>query len=326
MASRSNTRPPSSSPSLARSWRSWSNRSWRSPFRGCSGERCAGPTGAADLLADDPVFPGALGAKEVLVGSLEERERVVLLGSVRRDTGADRQRLGRHAVRLVSVRAVADFGEHPLGHRAGGVEVPFRDNDAELVAAVADHHVGLAAVALDEVGEMSEDAVTDAMAVVVVDHFEVVEVEHDQGKRCFAPGGAAQLALQALLEEPVVVEAGETVGQGLLLAGHQPLEHHETVDSLSGEHGQQVKVRLRITTWLGGVDAERAAGPLLLEKGRNRDRALHILPVEQILGPGALRSVGNRERPPRLQYEITHLDEQPPQVPSTGRLRSRICV
>src|SRR5213593_883601 len=264
MASRSNTRPPSSSPSLRRSWRSWSNRSWRSPFPGYSGGRCAGPTGAADLLADDPVFPGALGAQEVLVGSLEEGERVVFLGAVRRDTGADRQRLGRYAVRLVSVGAVPDLGEHPLGHGARGVQVPFRDDDAELIAAVADHDVGLTAVALDEVGEMSEDAVTDAMAVVVVDHLEVVEVEHDQGKRCLAAGGAAQLALQALLEEPVVVEAGETVGQGLLLAGHQPFKHHETVDSLSGEHRQQVKVRLRITTWLGGVDAESAADPLLL--------------------------------------------------------------
>src|SRR2546430_15484716 len=162
MASRSNTRPPSSFPSLARSWRSWSNRSWRSPFRGCSGGRCAGPTGAADLLADDPVFPGALGAKEVLVGSFEERERVVLLGSVRRDTGADRQRVGRHAVRLVSVRAVADFGEHPLGHRAGGVEAPFRNNDAGLGAAVADHHFGLTGGALGGVVELSAVAVTVA--------------------------------------------------------------------------------------------------------------------------------------------------------------------
>src|SRR5207248_11649372 len=154
--------------------------------------------------------------------------------------------------------------------------------------------------------------------------FEVVEVEDDQGQRCLAARGAAQLALQALLEEPIVVEARETVGQGLLLAGQQALEHHETVDGLGGEHRQQVKVRLGVTTWLGGVNAERATDSLLLKKRRNGDRALHLLPVEQILGPGALRSVGNGERPLRLQHKITHLDEQPTQVPGAVWLRSGI--
>src|SRR6266550_4888559 len=133
MVSRSNTPPPSSSPRSSGSSRSWSNRWWWSPFRGCCGGRCAGPTGVGDqaLLADDPIFSSALGGQEVLVSALEERERVIFLGSVRRDAGANRQRQRRHAVRLVGVGAVADFSERPLGHGARSVQVTFRHDDAK---------------------------------------------------------------------------------------------------------------------------------------------------------------------------------------------------
>ena len=80
------------------------------------------------------------------------------------------------------------------------------------------------------------------MAVGVIDDLEVVEVEHDQRKWRFAAGGPAQLPLQAFLEETVVVETGEAIGEGLLLARDQALQHHEAVDGLRGEHRQQVEV------------------------------------------------------------------------------------
>ena len=106
---------------------------------------------------------------------------------------------------------------------------------------------------------MTEHAVANGMSVVVDDDLEVVQVEHDQGKRGLAAGGPAQLALQALLEEAVVVEAGEAIRERLLLTGDQTLEHHQAVDGLRRKHRQQVEVRLGVAAGVGGVDAERAA-------------------------------------------------------------------
>ena len=92
---------------------------------------------------------------------------------------------------FVGVGAVADFGEDAFSDRPRGVEVTFGDDDAEFVAAVADDDVRLTAVTLDEIGEVAQHAVAHSVAVVVVDHLEVVQVEHDQGQGRLAARGAA---------------------------------------------------------------------------------------------------------------------------------------
>ena len=55
------------------------------------------------------------------------------------------------------------------------------------------------------------------MAEGVVELLEVVDVDHEQGKGFLEALCARHLGGEALLEEPVVVDAGETVGARLLL-------------------------------------------------------------------------------------------------------------
>ena len=87
---------------------------------------------------------------------------------------------------------------------------------------------------------MPDDPVAHRVAVRIVDDLEVIDVEHDQREGRLAPGGPAQLSLEVLLEEAVIVEPGEPVGERLLLAGDQPLEHDQAVDRLRRQHRQQV--------------------------------------------------------------------------------------
>src|SRR5260370_21182949 len=182
------------SPNWKPSRRSWVSRWLRQPSRGCSAERWDALTSAADLFGDDPVLPGPFRGQQVFVCPLEEGKGIVLLGAVGGNSGADGERHGWNAVGLVGVRAVADFGEHALSYAARRIEVALRDDDAELVAAVADHDVRLAAVTLNEVREVTKHAVAHGMTVVVVDDLEVVEAEDDQGYSDLAAGGAAQLS------------------------------------------------------------------------------------------------------------------------------------
>jgi hypothetical protein len=56
--------------------------------------------------------------------------------------------------------------------------------------------------------------------VVVV--LEVVDVEHDQGKRISGELGSLELQSEALPEEPVVVEAGEGVRDGAMVRSAHP--------------------------------------------------------------------------------------------------------
>ena len=87
-----------------------------------------------------------------------------------------------------------------------------------------------------------------------------------------------------------------------------------------------MQVRFRIAARLGGVDAERPTNPVLLEERRDGDRALHLRPSQQILRPWALRRVRDGERPLRLQHEVAHFDQEPPEVPGAVGLRPAVSL
>ena len=82
------------------------------------------------------------------------------------------------------------------------------------------------------------------MAERVVDELEVVEVEHQHAQRPACPLGPDDLLAETLVEEPVVVEAGQRVAVGELagllvepgvlerhrrLVGHRPGEREALV-------------------------------------------------------------------------------------------------
>ena len=61
----------------------------------------------------------------------------------------------------------------------------------------------------------SQAPVAGPVAADVVDPLEVVEVDHREGERRAVSPGDEPLALELLLERPMVAEAGQRVAQGL---------------------------------------------------------------------------------------------------------------
>lgn len=106
-------------------------------------------------------------------------------------------------------------GADAFGDEEGGFGVGAWEEDDELFAADAGDEVVFDTEALlEEGGDALEDAVAVGVAEVVVDGFEVVDVDHDGGKRCGQVGGAVPKGDETFLVGMAVGEAGEPVGGG----------------------------------------------------------------------------------------------------------------
>ena len=103
-----------------------------------------------------------------------------------------------------------DRGSNPLGNLQCARRVGAREDERELVAAVAERLIGVACHGHDRRGDLGQEAVACLMAEGVVRGLEVVQVEHDQAE-CLVRGHAS---FQPLLERAVVQEAGQVVGPG----------------------------------------------------------------------------------------------------------------
>ena len=111
--------------------------------------------------------------------------------------------------------------------RLGGVGLG--QDDRELVAAVPGGHVRRAQRRADELRHPGQDPVAEQVAERVVDELEVVEVEHQDAQRAPAALCPDDLLAEALVEEPVVVEAGQRIAVGELariLVQPRILERH----------------------------------------------------------------------------------------------------
>jgi hypothetical protein len=85
-------------------------------------------------------------------------------------------------------RARGEGAAEALGELVGALEVGLREQDGELLAAVASGEVDLAHGRPQDVGERLEDLIAGLVAVVVVHLLEVVEVGEDRaGSRRSAP-------------------------------------------------------------------------------------------------------------------------------------------
>jgi hypothetical protein len=92
-----------------------------------------------------------------------------------------------------------------LGHVVRAVLVRVRQQDAELLAAVAAHHVHLAQAAAHDTGHHLQHLVAHLVAVGVVVHLEMVDVHHHHRQGHLLPAAADDLLLETL--HPVVAVA-----------------------------------------------------------------------------------------------------------------------
>src|SRR3954470_3068917 len=119
------------------------------------------------------IAPAGLGGVEGVVGSTHDRRRRVAVGREHGDARGQRdpqpQRGNGHPP---SPDGIADA----LGGVARSFPPGLGQDDDKLFAAVAAHHVDLADLVTDPVGDLHHHRIADLVAVRVVDLFEQVEV------------------------------------------------------------------------------------------------------------------------------------------------------
>src|SRR5271157_2555185 len=117
------------------------------------------------------------------------------------------------AEKRIGGNPAAQLGSQLAGLLHGG----FRHEDDELVAAVAGDNIRAAAVAFENLSDALENQVAFQVAVEVVDEFEAVQVHEDESEGTPGTGGALPFGRESFHEEAVGFDAGEAVGDGLLL-------------------------------------------------------------------------------------------------------------
>ena len=136
----------------------------------------------------------------------------------------------RHGTALLAdERPVAEGLEDALGGDPCLVRPGVGQDEGELVAAVAGRDVRRPQGGPDQLGGPGQHPVAEEVAERVVDELEVVEVEHHHAQRPTAALRPDDLLAQALVQEPVVVEAGQRVAVGelaRLLVEPRVLERH----------------------------------------------------------------------------------------------------
>ncbi len=96
-------------------------------------------------------------------------------------------------------------------------EVGVRHDDPELLAPQPADDIGHAGRLGQDLGHVRERVIPRRMPVDVVDPLEVVDVEHEHGDRPATPARAPDLGAKPLVKVPMVEEARERVGLGLVL-------------------------------------------------------------------------------------------------------------
>ena len=136
---------------------------------------------------------------ERAVGEPDQRVALAAVLGEGCDAGADGDRADRAEV------ALADARDDRLRDPERHVVLDARQQHGELVAAEPERLAALAQPGRD----LREHTVTGRMAVLVVDALEVVDVEKAQRHDPATVGGGCELALQPLVEVPVVAEPGQ---------------------------------------------------------------------------------------------------------------------
>ncbi|KMO35630.1 hypothetical protein VQ03_21505 [Methylobacterium tarhaniae] len=167
--------------------------------------------GGEDRLEEPVHAPSvALGAVERGVGVVEQGLAVLRVGRAERDADAGRQDRPAAGPGV----PLADHPQDLLGDPAGLGLVDLRQEDRELVAAQARHHLPRPQHRRDPARQGLQQAVAHGVAVEVVDVLEPVEVEAHH--RHPPPGGLRQrdLLVQAGAEGRPVRQAGQGVVVG----------------------------------------------------------------------------------------------------------------
>ena len=166
-----------------------------------------------------------------------------------------------------------ELGGDPLGEPHRAPEIARRHDDRELLTADAAHHVRRPHRRAQDVCDPEQQLVADAVPVHVVDALEVVQVEHHEGDGVVLDRRAHELLAQAVVESPVVVEAGERVGGGLVLEPRADVGVVDRERCRVAEAPREQELLLGEADVLAdAVDVERALEPAARDQGHGDQR------------------------------------------------------
>ena len=166
-----------------------------------------------------------------------------------------------------------DAPTEPLGEAERALEVTRGDDDRELLAADPTDDVRRADGRAEDVRDVQEQLVADAVPVDVVHLLEVVQVDHHERDGVVLDRRPHELLAETVVEGAVVVEAGQCVGRGLMLEARA---HVGVVDRERGgvaEAGREQELLLRELLLLADpVDVERPLETPARDQGNGDER------------------------------------------------------
>lgn len=171
------------------------------------------------------VLPVFCGVRRCL-GGPDDPVAALLLSLVERAVGAGDQVLGgigghgRDAKRgryLRPVRICQGFNAEAdvFGLVCSHIDIAVGQKNDQLFAAVAARDIGFAQVASDCCRAVAQYGIALGVPILVVQTFEVIEVDHDHGEIAVLTLGQANEAVDGIFHVPPVVKAGQGVAQRL---------------------------------------------------------------------------------------------------------------
>ena len=181
-----------------------------------------------EFVEDNAVAACAFGGIHGAVGAVEHGGPAIVFGQTLGDSHADS---GTDEAVLVGKAQLVNDEAKVLGDGDSVSGLAVREQEEELFSAGTGEDVGWSQMLFEQVDEGAEEGVSCAMAVGIVDEFEVIDVDGDDGEGHAGALAAGHLVGSDLHEGAAVEAAGESVhaGGGLDGAVHlgccEPEEH-----------------------------------------------------------------------------------------------------
>ena len=107
------------------------------------------------------------------------------------------------------------MAQQPARNDLGPFDVGVRQQDREFVAPDAERAIGPAERTVHELAEAAQEAVATGVPSTVVDGLELVEVDDQERERVLVARCRRHLAIELLLEGPMVAESRQRIEEGI---------------------------------------------------------------------------------------------------------------
>ena len=170
--------------------------------------------GQHPLIEEPEAIPTA--AFDLVEGQIRPLQQGLLLGGVLgadrgTDARADLDSVPLHLIGLADGRQ--DPGGHPI-HILGAADMEL--DDGKLITPQAGHHILIPHLLAQALGDLDQEAIPHGMAILVVDGFEAVQIDHQHRAVHIVPQAEGDGLLELALEHGAIVQPGEGVRQGQL--------------------------------------------------------------------------------------------------------------